>query len=66
MDFSRYRKGGGSCESCEFYEYDESSDTYECRLNLDEDERADFLARNTATCPYYRYYDEYTSVRRQI
>jgi hypothetical protein len=35
-------------------------------MSLDEDEMIDFLGGNTRTCPYYRYYDEYKSVHKQI
>ena len=55
-----------SCESCEFYDYDEYTDSYTCSINLDEDEMVNFLSRDTSNCPYYRYYDEYKSVNRQI
>ena len=67
MDFSKYGyKPKASCESCEFYEYDEMTDTYGCNLNLDEDDMVDFLGGRTRECPYYRYYDEYKSVHKQI
>ncbi|MBQ7357364.1 MAG: hypothetical protein IJW65_01365 [Clostridia bacterium] len=56
----------GRCDSCEFYDYDEMWDEYICTLSLDEDEMVDFLSRNTSRCPYYRYYDEYKSVHKQI
>ncbi len=55
-----------NCESCEFYDYDEELDAYVCDLRLDEDEMVDFLGRNTRSCPYYRFYDEYKSVHKQI
>ena len=55
-----------NCESCEFYDYDEEYDAYVCCMSLDEDEMADFLGRNTGSCPYYRFYDEYKSVHKQI
>lgn len=55
-----------NCESCEFYEYDEYAGTETCSVNLDEDEMVDFLSRRTRQCPYYRYYDEYKSVHKQI
>ncbi len=58
--------GSGSCESCEFYDYDEEYDAYICLCRLDEDEMAAFLSKNTGRCPYYRYYDEYKSVHKQI
>ena len=40
----------GTCESCEFYDYDEEWDEYVCMISLDEDEMI---------------YDEYKSVRKQ-
>lgn len=55
-----------SCESCEFYDYDEYTDTYCCQIDLDQDELSNFLSNNTRHCPYYRYYDEYKSVHKQI
>ena len=67
MDFSKYGpKRQANCESCEFYDYDEELDAYVCDLRLDEDEMVDFLGRNTKSCPYYRFYDEYKSVHKQI
>ena len=67
MDFSKYGyKPKASCDSCEFYEYDEYTDTYSCTMTLDEDEMVSFLGANTRGCPYYRYYDEYKSVHKQI
>ena len=56
----------GRCDSCEFYDYDEQWDEYICTLSLDEDEMVNFLSGNTGHCPYYRYYDEYKSVHKQI
>ena len=60
------KKVQGSCESCEFYDYDENLDAYVCEIRLDEDEMINFLGGNTRSCPYYRYYDEYKSVHKQI
>lgn len=66
MDFSRYGvHPTPCCESCEFYEYDEDIDDYVCQLSLDEDERY-ALGSYGNGCHYYRYYDEYKSVHRQI
>ena len=55
-----------NCEGCEFYDYDEYLDSYTCSISLDEDEMINFLGKNTSSCPYYRYYDEYKSVHKQI
>lgn len=54
------------CEDCEFYDYDEDMDAYVCTVALDEDEMAEFVAGHTGRCPYYRFYDEYKSVHKQI
>ena len=67
MDFSKYTKRKpSSCESCEFYDYDEYTDSYGCTLSLDEDEMGDFLSGNTRACKYYKFDDEYKSVEKQI
>lgn len=67
MDFSKYgKKPRASCETCEFYQYDDYTDSYSCSMSLDEDEQSRFLAGNTTECHYYRFYDEYKSVQRQI
>ena len=55
-----------NCESCEFYDYDEELDAYVCAMSLDEDEMADFVGKNTQSCHYYRYYNKYKSVQKQI
>ena len=67
LDFSKYTpKRPSSCESCEFYVYDEYTEEYSCSLSLDEDEMAEFVSGLTRDCKYYRYYDEYKSVQKQI
>ncbi len=55
-----------NCESCEFYDYDDLTDQNYCTAKLDEDDAAEFMGRRTGSCPYYRYYDEYKSVHKQI
>lgn len=59
-------KRASNCESCEFYDYDEEYGENVCIMKLDEDEMVNFLSGNTNYCPYYRYYDEYKSVQKQI
>ena len=60
------KKPVGTCETCVFYDYDEDYDSYECSVNLDQDELAHFLSGHTTACPFYRFYDEYKSVQKQI
>ena len=55
-----------NCESCEFYDYDEEFEEYVCGAKLDEDDMLRFLTKNTKGCPYFRFYDEYKSVHKQI
>ena len=60
------KKPISNCESCEFYDYDEFTGEYSCTLSLDEDEMAEFLGNNVRECKYYKFYDEYKSVHKQI
>ena len=55
-----------NCDTCEFYDYDEYTEEYCCMAKLDEDDMVRFLNGRTASCPYYRFYDEYKSVHKQI
>ena len=48
LDFSKYTpRRESSCDSCEYYIYDDEIDDYTCSLSLDEDEMGDFLGLNT-------------------
>ena len=59
-------KNAANCESCVFFDYDEDIEANVCTVNLDQDEMAGFLSGRTRQCPYYRFYDEYKSVHKQI
>lgn len=60
------KKQVSNCESCEFYDYDEEYEEYICTARLDQDEMSNFLSGSTKGCAYYRFYDEYKSVHKQI
>ncbi len=66
MEHLQKKRSASNCESCVFYDYDEDYDCHTCQMNLDEDEMARFLSGNSQYCPYYRFYDEYKSVQKQI
>ena len=66
METTTQKSNAANCESCVFYDYDEEYDCYCCQMNLDEDEMVQFLSGHTRACPYYRVYDEYKSVQKQI
>lgn len=53
------------CENCQYYDYDEEYDCYMCMQELDEDEYLRVMENGAPVCPFYRYYDEYTMVRKQ-
>ena len=48
------------------YYNDEELDAYVCDMNLDEDELAEYYRSDSKKCAYYRYYDEYKTVQKQI
>ena len=66
MNQAKKNRQESNCESCVFYDYDEDYDSYTCQMNLDEDEMVRYLSGHTSYCPYYRFYDEYKSVHKQI
>ena len=54
------------CESCVYFDHDEEYEDNVCTINLDEDEYVRFSQSKGKQCPYYKYYDEYKSVHKQI
>lgn len=61
----RPSRPSSNCEDCAYFDYNDESDTYECMHELDEDELIRFMKGDSASCPYYKYYDEYKFVRKQ-
>jgi hypothetical protein len=59
-------KGMSNCEMCVNYVYDEDCECYVCDVDLDEDEMARFMMNSFSDCPYFKFGDEYTIVRRQM
>ena len=55
-----------NCDYCLYFEQDEESGMAECQLNLDQDEWERYLAGGQKDFPYFRMYDEYKTVRKQI
>lgn len=55
-----------SCERCLNYQYDEEYECYVCEQNLDEDEMVRFVTDRFSECPYFRYGDDYTIVKKQM
>ena len=53
------------CDDCVHFVYDEELDADVCDVDLDEDDYLRFITADTDRCPYYKYFDEYKSVRTQ-
>ena len=60
------KTASSNCDSCAYYMYDEEYECYVCDVNLDEDEMARFMSDTFYNCPYYKYGDEYSGVRKQM
>ncbi len=54
------------CEICAHLIYDEEEEQYVCAVNLDEDEMARLFSHYQYECLYFRLYDEYRIVRKQM
>ena len=59
-------KGKSNCDCCINYVYDDEYECYICQMNLDEDEMVRFLSKSIDDCPYFRFGDEYKTVRKQM
>ncbi|MDD4124931.1 MAG: DUF6472 family protein [Eubacteriales bacterium] len=62
---SKSKKCDSNCDTCAYYDYNENTESYECHMNLDEDEMVKFLSDSFSNCPYYELYDEYKTVQKQ-
>lgn len=54
-----------NCDYCLNFSYDEEYDEYTCSINMDEDDYERILRTGTDDCPYFRFGDEYSIVRKQ-
>lgn len=54
-----------NCDNCVYYDFDDDLDYYTCMINLDQDEMEKFVSYNLNSCPYFRLYDEYKTVKKQ-
>ena len=53
------------CENCEFARVDEETGDLLCDALLDEDDYAAFVSEDNGRCKYFRFCDEYKTVRKQ-
>ena len=54
-----------NCDFCMNYAYDEEFDEYVCSINMDEDDYERILRTGMGNCPYFRFGDDYSIVRKQ-
>ena len=64
-DKKKPEKKTADCETCQYFDYDDEYGDYVCNQMLDEDEMVRVMEHGASQCPYYRFYDEYTMVRKQ-
>lgn len=55
-----------SCDTCQYYTYDEDMEEYVCDMDMDEDDYSRLVGGNFKGCPYYKDGDEYKVVRHQM
>ena len=55
-----------SCETCEYFDYVDDLGDNACTVDMDEDDIYRLSENKAAHCPFYKYYDEYKSVHKQI
>lgn len=53
------------CDMCMNYTYDEEYDCFTCSVDMDEDEAYSLFSNKRRACPYFRFGDDYTIVRKQ-
>lgn len=54
------------CEDCLNRFYDEEYEEYCCSINLDQDEISGLYTNPDMPCPFFRFGDDYTIVKKQI
>lgn len=59
------KNSAAACETCAYYDVIDEDGTLGCTVDIDEDECFAERANPRRACPYYKFYDEYTLVRKQ-
>lgn len=54
------------CEICVHYDFDEEMEEYFCGVAFDQDELSRYYTHSNYTCPYFKVYNEYDTVKKQI
>lgn len=62
---AKQKKKATPCESCVHYDVIDETGSMGCTVDVDEDELYRERTDSRRSCPYYRFYDEYKSVRKQ-
>ena len=58
--------GATNCDFCFYYHEDEETGLSVCNMALDEDEMLYFMKGKFQNCPYFKLYDEYSIVKKQM
>lgn len=54
------------CETCAYYDTIYDDGTLGCVVDVDEDDLYRERADTRVACPFYKFYDEYKTVQKQI
>ncbi len=54
------------CETCAYYDTIDDDGTLGCVVDVDEDDLYRERSDTRAACPFYKFYDEYKTVQKQI
>lgn len=53
------------CDTCAYYDVIDEDGDWGCVVDVDEDDAYREREDSRASCPYYKFYDEYKSVQKQ-
>ncbi len=54
-----------NCEDCMNFVYDEEFEEYMCIIDMDQDEIGEIMQNPARKCPFFRFGDDYTIVKKQ-
>lgn len=54
------------CEYCLHFEFDDEYEEHICTISIDQDELSRYYTHSKYRCPYFKIYNEYSTVNKQI
>ncbi len=66
MNKNNKKQTMSSCDTCAYLVYDDEFEEYVCDVSMDEDDMSRLMSDSHYSCPFYKYGDEYSVVRKQM